>query len=153
MQPNITYNTNNTCNKTLLTILTLLKILPLLYLEFILKSITIVTKLSVTFLVTSTLTLREDAASLSLLLKQQCLSPSTFLSGTTLAYTGQLSGVRMFDIHVTFVHFKFYPWTFQEVPKTTPASKLAAKAATVPEIPVRDSKPSPKKLLLQKRIK
>ena len=59
----------------------------------------------------------------------------------------------MFDIHVTFVHLKFYPWTFQEVPKRTLASKLATKAATVPEIPVRDSKPSPKKLLLQKRIK
>ena len=51
----------------------------------------------------------------------------------------------MFDIHVTFVHFKFYPWTFQEVPKTTLASKLAVKAATVPETPVRDSKPSAKK--------
>ena len=49
----------------------------------------------------------------------------------------------MFDIHVTFVHFKFYPWTFQEVPKTTPASKLATKAATIPETPVRDSIPSP----------
>ena len=61
--------------------------------------------------------------------------------------------MEVFDIHVTFVHFKFYPWTFQEVPKTTPASKLATKAATVPEIPVRDSKPSPKKPLLQKRIK
>ena len=36
--------TNNTCNKTLLTILTLLKILPLLYLEFILKTVTMVTK-------------------------------------------------------------------------------------------------------------
>ena len=53
--------------------------------------------------------------------------------------------MEVFDIHVTFVHFKFYPWTFQEVPKTTPASKLATKAATVPETPVRDSKPSPKK--------
>ena len=77
--------------------------------------------------------------------KQQCLSLSTFLFGTTLALLGQLSAFRMFDIHVTFVHFKFYPWTFQEVPKTTPISKLAAKAATVPETPARDSKPSSKK--------
>ena len=59
----------------------------------------------------------------------------------------------MFDIHVTFVHFKFYPWTFQEVPKTTPISKLAAKAATVPETPVRDSKPSPKKTVTLKKEK
>ena len=77
--------------------------------------------------------------------KQQCLSLSTFLFGTTLALLGQLSAFRMFDIHVTFVHFKFYPWTFQEVPKTTPISKLAANAATVPETPARDSKPSSKK--------
>ena len=42
---------------------------------------------------------------------------------------------RLFNIHVTFVHFIFYPWTFQEVPKTTLASKLTAKAATVPETP------------------
>ena len=109
------------------------------------------TKLSVAFLVTSTLTFWEDAASLSLLLKQQCLAPSTFPFGTTLAYTGQLSAVRIFDMHVTFVHFKFYPWTFQEVPKTTPASKLATKAATVPEIPVRDSKPCPKKTVTPKK--
>ena len=59
----------------------------------------------------------------------------------------------MFDIHVTFVHFKFYSWTFQEVPKTTPFSKLAAKAAIVPETPVRDSKPSPKKIVARKKDK
>ena len=59
----------------------------------------------------------------------------------------------MFDIHVTFVHFKFYPWTFQEVPKTTPASKLATKAATVPETSVRDSKPSPEKAVTPKKVK
>ena len=57
----------------------------------------------------------------------------------------------MFDIHVTFVHFKFYPWTFQEVPKTTLASKLATKAATVPETSVRDSKPSPEKAVTPKK--
>ena len=61
--------------------------------------------------------------------------------------------MEVFDIHVTFVHFKFYPWTFQEVPKTTPASKLATKAATVPETPVRDSKPSPKKTVSLKKDK
>ena len=59
----------------------------------------------------------------------------------------------MFDIHVTFVHFKFYSWTFQEVPNKTPFSKLAAKAATVPETPVRDSKPSPKKTVTLKKEK
>ena len=57
----------------------------------------------------------------------------------------------MFDIHVIFVHFKFYPCTFQEVLKTTPASKLAVKAATVPETPVRDSKPSAKKTVTSKK--
>ena len=51
------------------------------------------------------------------------------------------------------IHFKFYPWTFQEVQKTTPACKLAAKAATVPENPVRDSKPSPKKTVSLKKEK
>ena len=61
--------------------------------------------------------------------------------------------MEVFDIHVTFVHFKFYPWTFQEVPKTTPASKLETKAATVPETPVRDSKPSPKKTVSLKKDK
>ena len=85
--------------------------------------------------------------------KQQCLLLSTFLFGTTLALLGQLSAFRMFDIHVTFVHFKFYPWTFQEVPKTTPISKLAAKAATVPETPARDSKPSSKKTVTPKKDK
>ena len=59
----------------------------------------------------------------------------------------------MFDTHATFVHFKFYPWTFQEVPKTTPASKLATKAAKVPETPVRDSKPNPKKTVTPKKDK
>ena len=52
----------------------------------------------------------------------------------------------MFDIHVIFVHFKFYLWTFQEVLKATPASKLAVKAA-----PVRDSKPSAKKTVTLKK--
>ena len=59
----------------------------------------------------------------------------------------------MFDIRVIFVHFKFYPWTFQEVLKTTPASKLAVKAATVPETPVRNSKPSTKKTVTLKKDK
>ena len=61
--------------------------------------------------------------------------------------------MRMFDTHATFVHFKFYPWTFQEVPKTTPASKLATKAAKVPETPVRDSKLNPKKTVTPKKDK
>ena len=85
--------------------------------------------------------------------KQQCLLLSTFLFGTTLALWGQLFAFRIFDIHVTLIHFKFYPWTFQEVQKTTPACKLAAKAATVPENPVRDSKPSPKKTVSLKKEK
>ena len=57
--------TNNTYNKTLLTILTLLKILPLLYLEFMLKTVTMVTKLSGTFLLILTLTIQGDVTSLS----------------------------------------------------------------------------------------
>ena len=56
---------NNICNKTLLTILTLLKIPPLLYLEFILKTVTIVTKLSVKFLGILTLIIWEDVTTLS----------------------------------------------------------------------------------------
>ena len=45
-----------------------------------------------------------------------------------------------------FIHglFRKYP---------TPASNLAAKAATVPETPVRDSKPSPKKTVTPKKDK
>ena len=142
MQQNITYNTNTTQNTTITT-----------YLEFILKTVTIVTKLSVTFLMTLTLTFREDAASLSPLFKAGVSFTINIPIGTTLALTGLLSVVRMFDIHATFVYFKFYPWTFQEVPKTTPASKLATKAATVPETPVRDSKPSPKKTVTPKKDK
>ena len=143
---------NNICNKTLLTILTLLKILPLLYLEFILKTVTIVTKLSVKFLGILTLIIWKDVTTFCLhFSKQQCLSLSTFLFGTTLASLGQLSAVRMFDIHAIFVPFKFYPWTFQEEPKTTPARKLAAKAAIVPETPAQGSKPSPKKIVTPKK--
>ena len=37
--------------------------------------------------------------------------------------------------------------------QTTPASKQAAKAATVPETPGRDSKPSPKKTVIPKKEK
>ena len=40
---------------------------------------------------------------------------------------------------------------FSGLPNTTPVSKLAAKAATVPETPVRDSKPSPKKTITPKQ--
>ncbi|XP_066025416.1 replication factor C subunit 1-like isoform X2 [Pocillopora verrucosa] len=40
-----------------------------------------------------------------------------------------------------------------EVLKTTPASKLAVKAATVPETPVRNSKPSTKKTVTSKKDK
>ena len=57
----------------------------------------------------------------------------------------------MFDIHAIFVPFKFYPWTFQEVPKTTPVCKLAAKSAIVPETPAQGSKPSPKKIVTPKK--
>ncbi|XP_066025577.1 nucleolar protein 58-like [Pocillopora verrucosa] len=39
----------------------------------------------------------------------------------------------------------------KEVLKTTPASKLAVKAATVPETPVRNSKPSTKKTVTSKK--
>ena len=42
---------------------------------------------------------------------------------------------------------------FSGLPNTTPVSKLAAKAATVPETPVRDSKPSPKKTVTLKKEK
>ena len=96
--------TNNNCNKTLLTILTLLKILPLLYLEFILKTVTIVTKLSGTFLLILTLTIQEMLPLCLHFSKQQCLSLSTFLFGSTLTSWGQLLAVRMFNIHLTFVH-------------------------------------------------
>ena len=92
-----------------------------------------------------TRTIQGDSATLSPFFKAAVSSLSTFQFGTTLALWGQFFAVRIFDVNVTFVHFKFYPWTFQEVPKTTPISKLAAKAATVPETPARDSKPSSKK--------
>ena len=96
--------TNNTCNKTLLTILTLLKILPLLYPKFILKTVTMVTKLSGTFLLILTLTVQEMLPLCLHFSKQQCLSLSKFLFGSTLTSWGQLLAVRMFNIHVTFVH-------------------------------------------------
>ena len=67
-----------------------------------------------------TLTIWEDAATLSLFFKAAVYFTINILIWTTLALSGQLPAVRMFDIHVTFVHIKFYLWTFQEVPKTTP---------------------------------
>ena len=99
------------------------------------------------------MTIWEDITTLSPFFKAAVSFTINISFGTTLASIGQLLPVRMFDIHITFVHFKFYPWTLQEVPKTTPASKLAVKAATVPETPVRDSKPSPKKTVTPKKDK
>ena len=99
------------------------------------------------------MTIWEDVTTLSPIFKAAVSFTINISFGTTLTLIGQLLAVRMFDIHVKFVHFKFYPWTFQEVLKTTPASKLAVKAATVPETPVRDSKPSPKKTVTLKKEK
>ena len=141
MQQNITYNTNTTQNTTITV--------PRIYT----KTVTIVIKLLGTFLVILTLTIWEDVTTLSPFFKAAVSFTINISFGTTLASIGQLSAVRMLDIHIKFVHFKFYPWTFQEVPKTTPASKLAVKAATVPETPVRDSKPSPKKTVTPKKDK
>ena len=67
-----------------------------------------------------TLTIQDNAATLSLFFKAAVSFTINIPIWTTLALSGQLPAVRMFDIHVTFVHFKFYLWTFQEVPKTTP---------------------------------
>ena len=92
------------------------------------------------------MTIWEDVTTLSPFFKAAVSFTINISFGTTLASIGQLSKIK-------FVHFKFYPWTFQEVPKTTPASKLAVKAATVPETPVRDSKPSPKKTVTPKKDK
>ena len=119
MQQNITYNTNTTQNTTITV--------PRIYT----KTVTIVIKLLGTFLVILTLTIWEDFTTLSPFFKAAVSFTINISFGTTLASIGQLSAVRMLDIHIRFVHFKFYPWTFQEVPKTTPASKLAVKAATV----------------------
>ena len=133
MQQNITYNTNTTQNTTITV--------PRIYT----KTVTIVAKLLGTFLVILTLTIWEDVTTLSPFFKAAVSFTINISFGTTLASIGQLSAVRMLDIHVKFVHFKFYPWTFQEVPKTTPA--------TVPETPVRDWKPSPKKTVTPKKDK
>ena len=125
LEQKITYNTNTTQSTTITV--------PRIYT----KTITIVAKLLGTFLVILTW---QSGKMLPLCLhfSKQHLSFTINISfGTTLTLIGQLLAVRMFDIHVKFVHFKFYPWTFQEVLKTTPA--------TVPETPVRDWKPSPKK--------
>ena len=97
------------------------------------------------------MTIWEDVTTLSPIFKAAVSFTINISFGTTLTLIGQLLAVRMFDIHVKFVHFKFYPWTFQEVLKTTPASKLAVKAATVPETPVRNSKPSTKKTVTSKK--
>ena len=67
-----------------------------------------------------TLTIQDNAATLSLFFKAAVSFTINIPIWITLALSGQLPAVRMFDIHVTFVHFKFYQWTFQEVPKTTP---------------------------------
>ena len=141
LEQDITYNTNTTQNTTI----TVLRIYT--------KTVTIVIKLLGTFLVILILTIWEDVTSLSPFFKAAVSFTINISFGTTLASIGQLSALRMLDIHIKFVHFKFYPWTFQEVPKTTPASKLAVKAATVPETPVRDSKPSPKKTVTPKKDK
>ena len=126
LEQDITYNTNTTQNTTIT--------IPRIYT----KTVTIVIKLLDTFLVILTLTIWEDVTTLSPFFKAAVSFTINISFGTTLASIGLLSAVRMLDIHIKFVHFKFYPWTFQEVPKTTPASKLAVKAATVPETPVRD---------------
>ena len=141
LEQDITYNTNTTQNTTITV--------PRIYT----KTVTIVIKLLGTFLVILTLTIWEDVTTLSPFFKAAVSFTINISFGTTLASIGLLSAVRMLDIHIKFVHFKFYPWTFQEVPKTTPASKLAVKAATVPETPVRDSKPSPKKTVTPKKDK
>ena len=141
LEQDITYNTNTTQNTTIT--------IPRIYT----KTVTIVIKLLDTFLVILTLTIWEDVTTLSPFFKAAVSFTINISFGTTLASIGQLSAVRVLDIHIKFVHFKFYPWTFQEVPKTTPASKLAVKAATVPETPVRDSKPSPKKTVTPKKDK
>ena len=138
LEQDITYNTNTTQNTTITV--------PRIYT----KTVTIVTKLLGTFLVILTLTIWEDVTTLSLFFKA-AVSFTINILGTTLASIGQLLAVRMFDIHVIIVHFKFYPSTFQEVLKTTPASKLAVKAATVPETLVSDSKPSAKKTVIPKK--
>ena len=114
LEQKITYNTNTTIT------------VPRIYT----KTVTIVAKLLGTFLVILTLTIWEDVTTLSPFFKAAVSFTVNISFGTTLTLIGQLLAVRMFDIHVKFVHFKFYPWTFQEVPKTTPA--------TVPETPVRD---------------
>ena len=141
LEQDITYNTNTTQNTTIT--------IPRIYT----KTVTIVIKLLDTFLVILTLTIWEDVTTLSPFFKAAVSFTINISFGTTLASIGQLSAVRVLDIHIKFVHFKFYPWTFQEVPKTTPASKLAVKAATVPETPVRDSKPSAKKTVTPKNNK
>ena len=61
-----------------------------------------------------TLTIQEDAAILSLFFKAAVYFTINIPIWTTLALSGQLPAFRMFDIHVTFVHFKFYLWTFQD---------------------------------------
>ena len=120
LEQKITYNTNTTQNTTL----TLPRII------IYTKTVTIVAKLLGTFLVILTLTIWEDVTTLSPFFKAAVSFTINISFGTTLASIGQLSAVRMLDIHIKFVHFKFYPWTFQEVPKTTPA--------TVPETLVTD---------------
>ena len=141
LEQDITYNTNTTQNTTITV--------PRIYT----KTVTIVIKLLGTFLVILTLTIWEDVTTLSPFFKAAVSFTINISFGTTLASIWQLSALRMLDIHIKFVHFKFYPWTFQEVPKTTPASKLAVKAATVPETPVRNSKPSTKKTVTLKKDK
>ena len=96
LEQKITYNTNTTQNTTITV--------PRIYT----KTVTIVIKLLGTFLVILTLTIWEDVTTLSPFFKAAVSFTINISFGTTLASIGQLSAVRMLDIHIKFVHFKFY---------------------------------------------
>ena len=64
------------------------------------------------------------------------------------------------DVVLISIHVLYPSQTSESVPKTTPASRLAGKAAAaaesktttaVPETPVRDTKQSPKKIVTPKK--
>ena len=73
-------------------------------------------------------------------------TPWAALKGSVLLPLGYLNQFSLLSVTQVL-------WQYLWCKKTTLASKLAAKAATVPETPVRDSKPSPKKTVTPKKDK
>ena len=99
-----------------------------------------------------TLTIQDNAATLSLFFKAAVSFTINIPIWTTLALSGQLPAVRMFDIHVTFVHFKFYLWTFQDYQRQLLSANWLPKLPQFQKLQLETQNQVQRKLLLQNRI-